>query len=150
MTISLKAITNKNWREIIELDPGKEGKKYVSSNSYTIIEAIFSKKLEYVKAIYYRKKAIGLIWFNPTSKHSMFINRYMIDYKYQNKGLGSKAFECSLKYFTKKYPIKKLTISSSNKIALRLYKKFGFIDKKNKYSKKFYDKYGEYYLELDR
>jgi|APSaa5957512622_1039677.scaffolds.fasta_scaffold150746_1 diamine N-acetyltransferase len=87
--ISLKKITNKNWREIINLDAGIEGRKYVSSNSYTIVEAVFMNKLEYVKAIYYKKKAVGLIWFNPISKNTMFINRFMIDYKYQNKGLGS-------------------------------------------------------------
>lgn len=147
--ISIKSITKQNWYKVIELDAGRHGRQYVSSNSYTILQAMFDNKLEYVKAIYYKKNPIGLIWFNPYGSHSMFINRFMIDEKYQGRGLGTEAFRISLKYFIKKYSPRKLTISSDNKIALRLYKKFGFIDKKNKFSKNFYRKYKEHYLELD-
>ncbi len=147
--IKLKSITKKNFWDIVLLNQGEDGKKYVADNSYTLLEAMFDNKLKYVKGIYIGKTPIGLIYYNPLSKKKMFINRYMIDEKYQGKGFGKKAFELSLKYYTKKYSPKVLQISSKNKIALDLYKKFGFVDKQDKESKDFYKKYKEKLLVLD-
>ena len=147
--IRLKSITKKNSLDMIKLNPGEEGKKYVADNSYTLLEAMFDNKLKYVKGIYIGKTPIGLIYYNPLSKNKMYINRFMIDEKYQGKGFGKKAFEQSLKYYTKKYSPKVLLISSANKIALHLYKKFGFVDKQDKESKDFYKKYKEKLLVLD-
>jgi diamine N-acetyltransferase len=125
--ITLKNITKNNFYYIIELNSGKDN-EYVASNSYTIIEAFFNKKIKYVKAIYLDNEPIGLIWFDPINKNEMFVHRFMIDKKYQGKGYGSISFNLSLKYFINKYKPNKLIISSKNQIALNLYKKFGFVD----------------------
>jgi diamine N-acetyltransferase len=86
--ITLKNITKNNFYYIIELNSGKDN-EYVASNSYTIIEAFFNKKIKYVKAIYLDNEPIGLIWFDPINKNEMFVHRFMIDKKYQGKGYGS-------------------------------------------------------------
>jgi diamine N-acetyltransferase len=138
--IKIKNITKNNFFEITQLNSGEDG-KYVAPNYYTIIEALFDKKIEFVKAIYLENKPIGLIWFDPIGKDKMYIHRFMIDKNYQGKGYGKIAFNLSLKYFIKKYKPNKLKISSKNKLALELYKKFGFIDTKKK-------EYGESVLEV--
>ncbi len=147
--LNLQSIDKKNYQYMMLLDPGEEGKKYVAENSYTLLQAIFDGNLDYVKGIYLGKTPIGLIYYYPIDKKSMFINRFMIDEKYQGKGFGKKALKLSLQYFISKYSPNILKISSSNPIALELYKNFGFIDKNDKEAKDFYSKYKQKLLILD-
>lgn len=145
MSIKLKNVSKNNVWDIVELYPGAKGQKYVADNSHTLIEALFNKKLHNVKAIYSDDKIIGLVYFTHNNKN-IWINRFMIDHKYQGKGYGSKAFNKILNYIKSKYKPSNIYISSSNNIALKLYQKFGFIKKNNKKTKMFYDKYKEILL----
>jgi diamine N-acetyltransferase len=145
--IRFHKITKKNVWNIIELTAGEEGKKHVALNSHTLIEAIFDNKLSFVKAIYYNDKLIGLTYFYP-SRNIIFISRFMIDDKYQGKGYGSKAFEKLIEFIKNKHSPLKIEVSTSNPIAINLYKKFGFIDTNNQRTQNFYKKYNEYILTL--
>ena len=140
--IKLRNISKNIVWKVVELSPGKKGEKYVAKNSHTLIEAIFDKKIDNVKAISIDDKIIGLAYF-PVYNKTVWISRFMIDQRYQGKGYGKQAFNKLLKYIKTKYKPSKIYISSSNPIAIELYKKFGFIKKNNKQTKNFYNKYKE-------
>jgi len=72
----------------------------------------------------------------------------MIDQRYQGKGYGKQAFNKLLKYIKTKYKPSKIYISSSNPIAIELYKKFGFIKKNNKQTKIFIINTKKYYCHI--
>ena len=146
--ITFRKITKKNLWHVVELNAGEEGEKHVALNSHTLLEAIFDNKLVYVKAIYYNDKLIGLTYFYPNRNNTIFITRFMIDYKYQGKGYGSKSFSKLLEVIKNKYSPKKIEISTSNPIAINLYKKFGFIIDNTQKGKNFYKKYNEHLMLL--
>ena len=145
--ISFRKITKKNVWDVVELNAGEKGHTYVALNSHTLLEAIFDNKLLYVRAIYINNDLIGLTYFYPY-RNTVWISRFMIDHKYQGKGYGSKSFSKLLKYIKNKYSPTKIELSTSNPIAIKLYKKYGFVNNKNKRTSKFYKKYKENLLTL--
>ena len=146
--IKFRKITKKNLWDVVNLNAGNKGNKHVAKNSHTLLEAIFDKKLIYMKAIYHNNKLIGMVYYYPYRNNTIIISRFMIDYKYQGMGYGNKSFFKILNIIKKKHSPKTIEISTSNPIAIKLYKKFGFvIDNKSK-GKNFYKKYKEYMMIL--
>jgi len=145
--ISFRKITKKNLWNVVELDAGKKGREHVAPNSHTLLEAIFDNKLSYVKGIYNNDNLIGFTYFYP-HRNTIWIGRFMIDCKYQGKGYGNKSFLALIKYIKNKYSPIKIELSTSNPIAINLYKKHGFISIDNKRTKKFYKKFKEHILTL--
>lgn len=75
---------------------------------------------------------------------TVWINRLMIDKKYQNKGFGKKSFIKLISSLKKDKNINKLELATSNPILLNLENKLGFEKLNNSRSKKFYQKYKEH------
>ena len=74
-------------------------------------------------------KPIGLIYAEMLkNKRVLSIRRFMIDQNYQRKGYGTQAFNIGLKFYVKKHKPEMIELSSKNKDAIKLYKKFGFIE----------------------
>jgi predicted GNAT family N-acyltransferase len=116
----------------------------------TIIQAFFKKTIKNVRAIYLETKLknkaktkaetkievktedakpIGLIYAELLkNKRVLSIRRFMIDQNYQGKGYGTQAFNIGLKFYVKKHKPEMIELSSKNKDAIKLYKKFGFIE----------------------
>lgn len=142
--IKLKPITEKTFLPIIELDAGDDG-AYVENNSITIIQALFKKLLINVKGIYLESdadtepKPIGLLLVHPFKNNKLLsIHRFMIDKKYQGKGYGKEAFKLGLKFYIRKYKPTTIELSSKNANAIKLYKKFGFEEYKERKGDKAY------------
>ena len=136
--VTLKPITYENQYYITKLDSGHDD-VYVASNSSTIIQAFFKKTIKSVRAIYLESgasagagvdaKPIGLIYAEILkNKRVLSIRRFMIDKNFQGKGYGTQAFNIGLKFYVKKYKPEMIELSSKNKDAIKLYKKFGFIE----------------------
>jgi diamine N-acetyltransferase len=129
--MKLNKLTFQNLISVIKLD-ANNGQNLITENYITILQAFFCDKLENIKTIYLNNTLIGIIWCCNKPNDKLYIRRFMIDKKYQNKGYGKLAFELSLNYFLKKYNktkgIKCVRLSSRNKIAINMYKKFGFIE----------------------
>jgi diamine N-acetyltransferase len=130
--ITLKPITYENQYYITKLASGHDD-VYVASNSCTIIQAFFKKTIKNVRAIYLESgaeaKPIGLIYAEILkNKRVLSIRRFMIDKNFQGKGYGTQAFNIGLKFYVKKYKPEMIELSSKNKDAIKLYKKFGFIE----------------------
>lgn len=156
--IKFYKITKHNLDDIVQLDAGDKG-KYIATNSYTISEASLNNHLNYVRVISLKDKNItknkqtyiGLFYFIPINKHKILIQRFMIDKKYQNKGMGKLAFKKLLDYLKKHWDVKKIELSTNNPKAKEMYTQFGFTKDVSKHARNFYKKYKEdiMYLNLD-
>ena len=131
--ITLKPITEKTFLPIAELDAGDDG-KYVANNAITLIQALFKKQLLNVRGIYLgtgkNAQPIGLVLVHSRGKKKLEIGRFMIDKNHQGKGYGKEAFAAILKLIVKKYKPDMVELDTRNPNAIKLYKKFGFVEYK--------------------
>jgi len=122
--IELRKITHDNFYEVtFDLKVTKEQEKYIGSNAYALalayVDITNDDKPVIVFAIYNDNTPIGLVeigYYTLSSdsyltkkygdKTTYGINHYMIDHKYQGKGLGKQAMLKIIDYL-KTYPLGK-------------------------------------------
>ena len=148
--VTFRKVTNKNFEDIISLERGNEGKKHVASNCYSLIEAFFNYKIDDVRGIYYKKKLVGFLFYYRL-KDTIWINRFMIDASYQNKGIGTIAFEKLIKKIIREEKPKKIELLTSNPImeSILLKKEIGFKKSVTIREKNFYKKWKEHLFVLE-
>ncbi|NFS29981.1 GNAT family N-acetyltransferase [Clostridium botulinum] len=131
--ISIKEIDAQNVFDVCELTTNQNGvgttmEKYLCCNATSIAESKYYPKM-CPKGIYLDNTLIGFFMYERTSDtpYMITICRFMLDYKFQHKGLGRKAFEGILNYL-KEQGVSKvaLMIDEANVIAKTLYLSFGF------------------------
>jgi diamine N-acetyltransferase len=127
MNIMLREIGQDNFDEIISL----EVKKYCASNLYSLAQAkIFPEAIPL--AIYNDDKPVGFIMYGiePRDNNEYWIDRLMIDEKYQRNGFGKRALEIAIETIKQDKTHNKIKISTNpeNLIARKLYAKLGFYE----------------------
>ena len=147
--IRIKDIDAENVFDVCELTTnqnciGTNMEEYLFFNAVSIAEAKYFSEM-FPNAIYNNNVPIGFFMYKRTEEKpdTATLCRFMIDYRFQHKGLGKKAFEHILRGL-KIQGVRKviLMIDDTNIIAKKLYLSFGFqftgkIDK------------DEYYYELE-
>ena len=147
--IRIKDIDADNIFDVCELTTNQNGigtimEEYLCCNAVSIAEAKYFSEM-FPNAIYNNNVPIGFFMYKRTGEKpdTATLCRFMIDYRFQHKGLGKKAFEHILRGL-KIQGVRKviLMIDDTNIIAKKLYLSFGFqftgkIDK------------DEYYYELE-
>ena len=117
---------------------------YLCCNAVSIAESKYYPEM-HPKAIYNNNMLIGFFMYECADYQADTVTlcRFMIDYRFEHKGLGKKAFDYILKDF-RNQDVRKivLMIDETNEITKKLYLSFGFyftgkIDK------------DEYYYELE-
>ncbi len=89
MNLHLEEVTIKNWRSIVALKVNENQQNFIESNAYSLAEWKFVPDF-HPKAIYDNNKLIGFAMYGYFEKELVFgVDRFMIDYKYQNKGYGN-------------------------------------------------------------
>lgn len=80
--------------------------------------------------IYNNKEIIGFAMLKEFNDKSYFLWNYAIDYKYQNKGLGTKSLKELINFMIKEYKMKIMTTTYTygNNHAKHIYEKAGFIE----------------------
>ena len=78
--------------------------------------------------IYNNKEIIGFAMLKEFDDNSYFLWNYAIDYKYQNKGLGTKSLKELINFMIKEYKMKIMTTTYTygNNNAKHIYEKVGF------------------------
>ena len=125
MNITLREIDGDNFHDIISLNV----EKYCASNLYSLAQAkIYPDAIPL--AIYNDDTPVGFIMYGiePRDNNEYWIDRFMIDEKYQNKGFGKKALEIIIEKIKQDKTHNKIKISTNpeNIRAIELYKKMGF------------------------
>ena len=141
--IHLEKITVKNVRDILELSVSEDQKKFVATNTESLIEAFCAITGEGVAlpfGIYDDAVPVGFTMVGYSDYDwedapaiawdSYSIWRFMIDQRHQGKGYGKAALAAVLDYI-RTYPCGKasyclLSYEPENEVAKRLYHSFGF------------------------
>ncbi|MEG2412864.1 MAG: GNAT family N-acetyltransferase [Clostridium sp.] len=128
MGITLKQVTKENWYECTNLEVYKEQEGIVAPNYNSIILSLLCENWN-AKCIYEDDTLIGFLLYGieeDTSKPMLL--RYMIDKKFQGKGLGKKAVLKLLDLIKIEYGNIKFytTVSPQNISAEKLYESVGF------------------------
>ena len=127
MSIILKEIDGENFHEVISL----KVETYCASNLYSLAQAkIYPDAIPL--AIYNNDIPVGFVMYGiePRDNNEYWIDRFMIDEKYQKNGYGKKALEIIIEKIKQDKTHNKIKISTNpeNSIAIKLYKKLGFYD----------------------
>lgn len=129
--IILKEINNENISEVLSLKVNNSQKDYIESMEKSLDDAknnAYGIKWTPV-GIYYNNLLIGFTMYGLNSENYLWIDRFLIDYRYQTKGYGRKTLNLLIKYLKDYYSVSKyicLSVSEKNEIAIKLYKELGF------------------------
>ena len=145
--ISFRKVLKHNFWKVASLNDGSNTEKYIDYSHNILLHALFYKSIDNIRAIYNNKELVGLVYFYQINKN-IWINSFMIDHKYQNKGYGKQSFSKLLDYIKKNYTYNRIELATSNPIAMNLYQNFGFNLLNNKRSKNYFEKHKENIMTL--
>ncbi|MBQ9468930.1 MAG: GNAT family N-acetyltransferase [Clostridia bacterium] len=152
--IHLEKVTEDNVEAIVDLNVSKEQRKYVASNTWSLIDAYLSLaegKPVFPFGIYNGKTLVGFImisysndwtgyerdaWLNSENyrfykdKYYYYVWRFMIDKRFQRHGYGREALRLALE-FMRTFPCGEaeycvISYEPTNEPAKRFYGSFGF------------------------
>ena len=126
--ITLKNIDYNNFREIIELKVHENQLDFLTSNAVSIAQSKVQPECIPL-AIYNDEKAIGFAMHGIDRRDGQYwIYRFMIDKRYQTKGLGKAALQLLINQIQKdkKYSKILLGVQKESIVAVRLYHSLGF------------------------
>ena len=124
-------VDKKNFWEVVKLKVGEGQEDYIESNAESIAEAKYYLGWKPV-CIYNDNILIGFAMYGKCSEDSesnrVWLDRFMIDEKFQGKGYGKKSLMVLINHIEELYNTKKiyLSIFEKNKLALKMYKNLGF------------------------
>src|SRR5215203_2860059 len=134
----IRPVTKDNWQALIKLKVRDDQKHFVASNVYSIVQAQFGDEYEghwelQPFGIYEGDTPVGLLMYALNFSHpreQAYIQRLMVDEKFQGKGYGKFGMEWMLELFRADERIKKVSISyePENEGARKLYASLGFAE----------------------
>jgi diamine N-acetyltransferase len=134
----IRPVTLSNWEALSNLKVREDQKKFVASNLFSIAQSQFGDEYEghwdlFPFGIYDEDNPVGFLMYALNFSHpkeQAFIQRLMVDEKFQGKGFGKFGMEKMLEVFRANERIKDVSISyePNNEIARKLYASFGFIE----------------------
>ncbi|MCJ7842518.1 GNAT family N-acetyltransferase [Lederbergia sp. NSJ-179] len=135
MSLRLEDINSNNWIDCIFLTTDKEEKhllfeEFVASNAVSLAQSKMETGWE-TKAIYNEDQMVGFAMYGFAEKEGFYeICRFMIDYRFQNKGYGKKALLLIIEEMRNIPDCQEIYLSfdPENKVALYLYENIGFKD----------------------
>ena len=129
MSLHICEVTKDNWRAVAALSVSEQQSHFIESNAYSLAESLFEKKGISV-GLYDGDTLVGYAmygWPSPVTE-SAWLDRFMIDYKYQRKGYAKRFLPILVQTIQQQYCCKKvfLSLHPDNKPAQILYESFGF------------------------
>jgi diamine N-acetyltransferase len=134
----LRPVTVHNWQELIKLKVREDQKSFVASNLYSIAQAQFGDEYEghwelYPYGIYEGDQPVGFLMYGINLEHpkqQAFIQRLMVDEKFQGQGFGRFGMQKMLEIFRADARIQEAGISyePDNEGARKLYASLGFLE----------------------
>lgn len=127
MSVTLREISKENYEAICDLEVAEDQRRHLSSNMESLVDAMFHETMV-PRAIYFEDTPVGFIMGNRASDTTVGIFRFMVDFNFQQKGIGRSALELAITEIKQIEGIKKIQICyhPDNEIAKRLYSNIGF------------------------
>ena len=127
--VELRKITDKNYRECLELKVREDQAGYVASNLFSLAQAWVYYETAYPFAVYADDVMVGFIMMGyDRDKKTYDIWRLMIDRRYQGNGYGKAALLLGVGFLSDKYKTREIYLSfvPENSVAEKLYESAGF------------------------
>ncbi len=134
----LRPVTKENWEDLIKLKVCEDQKHFVASNLYSIAQSRFGEEYEghwdlFPFGIYDGDTPVGFLMYGINvdhAGHQAFVQRLMVDEKFQGRGYGRFGVEAILETFRATEFIKVVGISyePENEGARKLYASLGFVE----------------------
>ena len=134
----IRPVTRDNWQVLIKLQVREDQKHFVASNLYSIAQAQFGDEFEghwdlHAFGIYEGDEPVGFLMYGLNFEHpkqQAFIQRLMVDEKFQGRGYGRFGMQKMLEIFRADERIKEVGISyePKNEAARKLYASLGFVE----------------------
>jgi diamine N-acetyltransferase len=97
--VSLREVTKETVRAITALKVGPGQDRFVAPNAVSIAQAYFSRDVAWFRAIYVGDEPAGFVMLDDdVAKQSYYLWRYMIDQRFQGRGVGRRALELVIDY----------------------------------------------------
>jgi diamine N-acetyltransferase len=127
MDISLEEINSANYEAVCDLDVSKEQQEYVACNMWSLVESHYNQS-HICKAIYQNSQPVGFFMWVKETPVKVSIWRFMIDKKYQNKGIGRVALTLAINAIKYTPALEEIEIcyNPKNPVAKEFYSSFGF------------------------
>ena len=125
--VSLREITSETVRLVTTLDVSPHQRGLVQPNAVSIAEACFEPKA-WFRAVYLDEEPVGfaMVWRDPEARE-FFIWRFMVDSRFQGKGVGRRAVELLLEEARADGAAEvKLSVVPGESGAAAFYERFGF------------------------
>jgi diamine N-acetyltransferase len=128
MTITLRPITQDNWRACLQLSTTEAQNRFVASVVYSLAHA-YVESWWTPLAIYADEIPVGFVMYRQLPGTDIaWIQRIMIDARYQNKGYGKMAMEAVISRTRQQERSREIRLSyhPDNAVATHLYGRLGF------------------------
>jgi diamine N-acetyltransferase len=97
--IELREVGKHNLREVLRLKVAPEQENFVAPNAVSIAQAYFDRETAWFRAIYDGDTPVGFVMLeDKPDVPSYYLWRFMIDARYQRKGIGRRALELILEH----------------------------------------------------
>ena len=97
--ITLRDVTKDTVRKITALEVSPAQSQFVATNAISIAEAYFSRDVAWFRAIYDDDTPVGFVMLHDdAAQQTYYLWRFMIDGRYQGRGIGRRALELVIEY----------------------------------------------------
>ncbi|MGE8077502.1 GNAT family N-acetyltransferase [Peribacillus loiseleuriae] len=126
MVTGIRVITNSNKKEVLSLKVSEQQKGFIEPVSDCLADAETDSRYVPV-ALYQNGEIIGFAMYGKFGEQ-IWLDRYLIDERFQGRGLGKYFFRTLVKYLIKLFPNQSIYLSvfEENIVAIQMYMKFGF------------------------
>ncbi len=133
--LTVKILCKSSWRDILDLSVSQNQKSFIEKSSKCLKDAetnAYNMTWNFY-GVYLGELLIGFAMhgrqeFRPLPCSKVWLDRFMIDQRYQGKGYGKKSMELILQKLYIDYKCNKIYLSAieDNVFAISLYEKLGF------------------------
>ncbi|QTD40676.1 GNAT family N-acetyltransferase [Sporosarcina sp. Te-1] len=132
MFTEIRDITVFNKEEMAALRIADDQEGFIESTQQCLQEAENDRRFIPV-GLYMNDIAVGFAMYgafpHEEEQQRVWLDRYLIDERYQHQGLGKHFMHLLLQHIINRYNCSQLFLSvyETNEVAIQLYKKFGFV-----------------------
>ncbi|TQF71096.1 GNAT family N-acetyltransferase [Pseudoalteromonas luteoviolacea] len=127
--VSLRPVSQLNYEAICDLDVSKEQQDFVACNMWSLVESHYNSHYQ-TRGIYLDDEPVGFFMWVPENENMVSIWRFMVDEKFQKKGIGRRAIILAIEEIKRNADLEFIEIcyDPKNAAAKSFYASLGFVE----------------------
>jgi len=131
--LNIHHVNDSNWRQIVALNVAESQSEFIEKNEISLLESFYDMKHNWkCYGLFKGEVAVGFVMIGAENKEEGYIwlDRFMIDCRYQGRGLGSAFLKKIIDYIAGNYDVREivLSVTKDNPEAKAFYIRNGFIN----------------------